>query len=456
MMDEKLQSHVSQQNVTAESTPKQLVNNTGKGGENTGLLRHKLPNYTRGQNCGPMRTNVIKSLSDSTLYTPAIQKAGKIRHTDELFNKISGFVESIRLESKAGGSGGDQQIPGTSGSSRQSAEINDDIEDDKLEPETEEQKEMRLAREKADKLILQSEHFKVTVSAPKGLIEFPYPMDFQSIKDRFITSEGGLAPVNEEIQWLCNFDQDNEFFHITCHVEESLKSKIAKGEFVDLERLLPSQKVGRSINEENGIFKFGMKEGQAFVTPVNESNGKITSVRRWDQAFRVYAAIYSKFNPSRASEIWQYIYVIHSASNSFPWENVAYYDYTFRQLMASKPWRSWRKTYTQAWNLALKTNNNSFGNFRHGGNGNGNGNGSGSSNYSYSNNNQQRKSRDWRDDCCRRFNKSKCTYSSRDCKWDHKCTYCGGWNHGISICRKKLGKNKDYTAPGPNNNHNQA
>ena len=59
-----------------------------------------------------------------------------------------------------------------------------------------------------------------------------------------------------------------------------------------------------------------------------------------------------------ASELWQYVYVIQTAAYSNPWDNVAFYDITFRELMASKPWRSWAKTYTQGWNMAFNNNHN--------------------------------------------------------------------------------------------------
>ena len=39
---------------------------------------------------------------------------------------------------------------------------------------------------------------------------------------------------------------------------------------------------------------------------------------------------------------------------SYQWDNVAYYDYTFRQLMAEHPQRSWAKTYAQLWQLVLR------------------------------------------------------------------------------------------------------
>ena len=56
-----------------------------------------------------------------------------------------------------------------------------------------------------------------------------------------------------------------------------------------------------------------------------------------------YAQIYSEFNPHRAAEIYQYIHTIHNASLAYKWDNVAYYDYVFRQNMAENPQRSWGK-----------------------------------------------------------------------------------------------------------------
>ena len=114
-------------------------------------------------------------------------------------------------------------------------------------------------------------------------------------------------------------------------------------------------------------------------------------------------------------------YVIHKAASNYYWDNVAFYDFTFRQLMARKPWRSWSKTYNQAWNLAMSDliskNNSSGKNFQ----------GSGGS---------QQQKQDWRDDCCWRYNKNRCNKTVNDCKFDHRCTYCGGWNHRYFNCRK--------------------
>ena len=158
-----------------------------------------------------------------------------------------------------------------------------------------------------------------------------------------------------------------------------------------------NQKWQQFINKDDGSCYWGPAE----------SSNKITNVRRWEQAFRVYAAVYTAANPERSGEIWQYVYVINSAAASYSWENVAYYDFTFRQLMSEKPHRSWGKIYSQLWNLAMRdplqrsTAQSSGSNTTQG---------------------------DWKEKCCWRYNKGgKC--KKWNCKYDHRCNLCGSWTH---------------------------
>ena len=133
-------------------------------------------------------------------------------------------------------------------------------------------------------------------------------------------------------------DNDDDFFHVTCHVDSGLKSKIQQGDFVDLDKLIPKEKgVGGNPFQEEGAMELVSRDGHTFFMPARSSEAKITSLKCWDQAFRIYAAIYTEANPIRATEIWCYVYVIHKASQ---WDNVSFYDITFRRLMAEKPWRN--------------------------------------------------------------------------------------------------------------------
>ena len=50
------------------------------------------------------------------------------------------------------------------------------------------------------------------------------------------------------------------------------------------------------------------------------------------------------------------------------------------------------------------------------------------------------------DEPCRKFNRGKCTYGAK-CKYDHRCSYCFKFGHGILNCRKLSG-DKDRTGQG--------
>ena len=214
---------------------------------------------------------------------------------------------------------------------------------------------------------------------------------------------------------------DDKFFHIACHVEPQLRIKCTRGEFVELEKLLQQVIRSQKANPDEQKFELVTRNGQTYVTP-QEKDAKITNVRKWEQAFRIYANLYSTTNPHRSAEIWQYVDVIHTAASSFAWDNVARYDLTFRHLMAANPERSWARIYTQGWSLNMRdpvqfrsahSSTNHFSNAREG--------------------KVKNKSR-----YCWRFNKNKCKFGDT-CRYEHKCSYCDGI-HGAINCPKKTNK----------------
>ena len=433
------------------------------------------------------RGNLIKSPSDTTLYSPALRKANNIQansqeqqirefiRVNQLSNNlpdlaapgvvqvnsnnpnesqgvntvdnITNFVESIRIScdtsknrSPQGKRSQDVRIveaavpvPSGSGSRRMNSGSGTD----------------RTTDRTTDQLLLQAEKFKARVEAPKGrsnIDSLLMPYDYEQLRDKFVT-EDGLGAIDKEILFLRNFDQDDEFFHVTSQIDPNLRTKIEKGEFIELERLLPRDRFSKGASDDlnKQLFQLISQGTNSYLTtPDHRNSNKINNIRKWDQAFRVFAAIYTQANPNRSGEIWQYVYVIHTAAYSNSWDSVAFYDTTFRQLMASKPWRSWGKTYTQGWNMAFNTNNAQFGynnqshNQSHG-----------SSHNSGSKGQGQGQSRDWKDDCCWRFNKNKCKRTSSECRYDHRCTHCAGWYHSYNNCRKRTA-NKSYNGKNSN------
>ena len=217
-----------------------------------------------------------------------------------------------------------------------------------------------------------------------------------------------------------------------------MQTKIEKGEYVDLERLLPNNKFRKPLNPSGSVpLQWRFKDGETFLAPA-EKERKINNVRRWDQAFRTYATIYCKANRDRAGEIWQYIDCIHTAANVYVWDNVANYDYVFRQLMQFNPKRSWAITYNHMWNLTMTEpipkNYNQFSSFG----------------------NRETKGKKKEEtnaaeyDHCWSFNRGHCKYGNK-CRYDNRCSYCDSPKHGKINC-PRLDKGKESTSKDSNAN----
>ena len=266
-------------------------------------------------------------------------------------------------------------------------------------------------KETADRLVIDAEKFRATVAAPPG--------QFTSSSNEMFNN------MTEFLRLMAANKADDEFFHITCHVAPVLKGRIKRGEYVDLDKLLPKNRMQvMTGDDEIAVVR---RNGDTFTIPQNKET-KITNIRKWKQAFRVYAAIYSNANPNRSAEIWQYVYVINTAAMSYAWENVLYYDFTFRQLMHANPTRSWAKTYSQIWSLAMCDPIH-----KNPGNGNSHG-----SRPGLSGNNKF----DWRDNCCWGYNKAG-SCRRWNCKFDHRCSFCGSFSHAKIACVKKRQSDSD-------------
>ena len=124
------------------------------------------------------------------------------------------------------------------------------------------------------------------------------PYDYDKLRNKFVKPEG-LAPIDNEILFLRNFDQDDEFFHITSQIDPSLRVKIERGKFIELERLLPRD---RSLNRSHSddlnkqLYQLITQGTNNYLEQPVSRNRKINNIRKWDQAFRVFAAIYTHAN----------------------------------------------------------------------------------------------------------------------------------------------------------------
>ena len=105
---------------------------------------------------------------------------------------------------------------------------------------------------KAQNIILEAEHFKAAVNAPTGIAGQNF----------------GVPPVSS------NFDVDDNFFHVMCYIEETLKAKIQRGEFVELDKLL-SKAHGKGANLSDNKLDLVYRDSHSYFVPAPSEN-KIT------------------------------------------------------------------------------------------------------------------------------------------------------------------------------------
>ena len=360
----------------------------------------------------------VKSPSDTTIYVPALRKLqetppGQVRRNIWQENStlaleseqiINNLIEGIRITTP----NTNQRVKADDQPSTSGAEVN--------KPEIRDQ-----LRERAAKHIAEAEQFRASVNAPKG----------------------NITTIMQNPFYEGNVWDDDEFFHITCHVDPVLIPKIQRGEFVDLEKLTPRLKNKFSMENQHKT-ELCIQDGNTFFTPYIDKERKITNFQKWENAFRVYATIYCQANPERSHEIWQYVYIINTASSVYSWLNVAEYDFAFRHMIGSNPKRNWGKTYTQMWNLCMtdpvtrNSNSNNFANRFQTMNAQGR-----SSNYvgnpktntgSVKEGNQLATKA--KTNYCWKFNKGKCKFGA-NCKFINRCSYCDASTHGLNACPQK-------------------
>ena len=157
-------------------------------------------------------------------------------------------------------------------------------------------------------------------------------------------------PGNINVNQLLEMSQviDEDFCLVAAHVDEGLKRRIEQGDYADFARLILQE----CSEEEDGRLELIYKQDAAYWLPaVNQNYSEINSFARWEQAFRVFADIYTRANPGRVPELIQYNHLISTAVLTFSWENVYTYDRDFRRHMSCHLNRSWAIILQQAWTV---------------------------------------------------------------------------------------------------------
>ena len=210
---------------------------------------------------------------------------------------------------------------------------------------------------------------------------------------------------------------DEEYTAIASHVDNHMRRKIIEGEYVDLVRLIPRDRVS---SEEDQRMEIVNRGGLSYWVPVSErSSNTINNIAKWEEVFRIYSRIYTEGNPTRGVELIQYSHIIHKAALEYPWENVYSYDREFRIHMSKYPLRNWGVILQQVWTLKMRRQ---VGTSSHGSIG------------------KDANGRSSTRNICWKFNQGRCSYGI-SCKFEHKCAICNKWGHGAVNCQRGRGNN---------------
>ena len=385
----------------------------------------------RGKHTTPNKeTKLVKSPSDSTVYTPALRKR-KLQKTVDSSEYVDGinkqatqiiegmadkFINNVRLRDfpSDGASIPRRMAPPQSAQPCNDSRIVEDTQTDILEQQT-------RARKIAERAIIEAEKFKAKVIPPAGNSPMIRQQNVYENLNNQTSQNDSLSVPPVDLNF--NDDNPNNFCQVTNHVESNTEVKIAKGAFVEMTKIAPPKT--HKLDNNDKKLELVSKEGKTFWLPIADKEPtKINNFRQWEQSFKVYAAIYTRYNPHRGAEIYQYVHSISLAASSYVWDNVAYYDYHFRKLMGDNPQRSWAKVNTQLWSLSMRepiTNKPNYNNINLTG---------------YSKKNT---SAEWKDICCWRHNKNRCSKKASECKYQHRCSHCGSQNHIYPNCPRKRG-----------------
>ena len=183
-----------------------------------------------------------------------------ISKDSNIINQIINFIEGIRVQAQGRPlNEGNRQIRMDSQDSQQSSLV-------------------RIAQHKVDQNSILAEKFKANVNVPQG-----------NVNTEILIEHGNDGPNINKANNLTDLDVDDQFFHVTCHLDKGLKSKIERGEYIDLKKLLP--KIKGKPNQNDNCMDLVYKDGHSYFVPA-ASDTKITGVRKLEQAFRIYATVY--------------------------------------------------------------------------------------------------------------------------------------------------------------------
>ena len=234
------------------------------------------------------------------------EKSNQVDFIDSMIKQIS---EATRGRTATATRGHDYDVPQPSTS--------------RGEPSANRGREQRTPEDVADQLIKQAELSKAQVYETPGKQN----------------DDDGIFDLTKQFVHSAMVDENYKI--VGAHVDSSTRARIVSHEYIDFGKLIPKDRV---MVEEDQKIQWVIRQGMPCCVPQVESTG-INNYAKWEQAFRVYSAIYTEAHPHKAGELIQYNHIIHTAAQAYIWDNVYMYDKDFRIHISQFPLRSWDSSF---------------------------------------------------------------------------------------------------------------
>ena len=198
------------------------------------------------------------------------------------------------------------------------------------QPVSSEMQGVETSLNRGAEMIRENEQMKARIMEVPGEINIP-------ISVANVVREPGvnIPPVIHNMQVTPSHSSvvDEDYLLVGNYLDDNMKRRIGNGEFVDFGKLMPRDRIDKEEDQRMEIVNRG---GMSYWVPIadRDSGTSINCYARWEQAFRVYSNVYTSFHPNWACELIQYHHTIHTASQTFQWDNVYRYDKEFRIHMS--------------------------------------------------------------------------------------------------------------------------
>ena len=114
-----------------------------------------------------------------------------------------------------------------------------------------------------EQAIVETEKFRAAIEKPPGMSclvdHFDSGNEIQRKGNMMVDIDGDRKLIGSGSGL-----SDDDFFHLTCHIDHNIKKNIENGEFVDLDKLLPKDNNSRMVVSNETKLEWVQSEGSTY------------------------------------------------------------------------------------------------------------------------------------------------------------------------------------------------